>query len=348
MPEKVDLNVAPYYDDYDDSKKYHKVLYRPSRPIQAREITQAQSILQNQIERFGDHMFKEGSIVSGGESNVDMDVIYVKVESANPNSLGTVGVENYRTAFDTKYLQGKTSGVVVQVVTSYAETTSDAITYIVRNYKSGNDTENSSRLTAGEELQEVTLGAGSITATSSGKEFTIAATSVTPIGRSSIAHISEGIIYTRGFFTKVDTQELILEKYSGKPSYRIGVQISENLISSADDTSLLDNAAGSSNENAGGADRLKLSLTFTKVLLSSTTDSDFIELVRVNNGIIELKIDKTRYTQGFNSTLARRTFDASGDFVTRQFVPNLKEHLNNGIIEEFIQQRLVVTLLNLQ
>ena len=50
MPEKVDLNVAPYYDDYDASKKYHKVLYRPSRPIQAREITQAQSILQNQIE----------------------------------------------------------------------------------------------------------------------------------------------------------------------------------------------------------------------------------------------------------------------------------------------------------
>ena len=51
MPEKVDLNVSPYYDDYDEDKKYHKVLYRPSRPIQARELTQGQSILQNQIER---------------------------------------------------------------------------------------------------------------------------------------------------------------------------------------------------------------------------------------------------------------------------------------------------------
>ena len=79
MPEKVDLNVSPYYDDYDEDKKYHKVLYRASRPIQARELTQAQSILQNQIERFGDHMFKEGSIVTGAESNVDMDVRYVKV-----------------------------------------------------------------------------------------------------------------------------------------------------------------------------------------------------------------------------------------------------------------------------
>ena len=84
MPEKVDLNVSPYYDDYDEDNKYHKVLYRPSRPIQARELTQGQSILQNQIERFGDHMFKEGSIITGAESNVDMDVIYVKVESSIP------------------------------------------------------------------------------------------------------------------------------------------------------------------------------------------------------------------------------------------------------------------------
>ena len=139
MPEKVDLNVSPYHDDYDEDKKYHKVLYRPSRPIQARELTQAQSILQNQIERFGDHMFKEGSIVTGGESNCDMDVRYVKVSSTNPNSLGTVGVENYRTSFDTKYLQGKTSGVVAQVVTSYAESTDDPVTYIVRYYKAGTD-----------------------------------------------------------------------------------------------------------------------------------------------------------------------------------------------------------------
>ena len=58
MPEKVDLNVSPYYDDFDEDKKYHKVLYRASRPIQARELTQAQSILQNQIERFVVGLFR--------------------------------------------------------------------------------------------------------------------------------------------------------------------------------------------------------------------------------------------------------------------------------------------------
>ena len=65
MPINTDLNVTPYFDDYDEDKKFHKVLFRPSVPIQARELTQLQSILQNQVERFGDHIFAEGTIVRG-------------------------------------------------------------------------------------------------------------------------------------------------------------------------------------------------------------------------------------------------------------------------------------------
>ena len=331
MPEKIDLNISPYYDDYDETGKFHKVLYRAGRPLQARELTQSQSILQNQIERFGNHVFEEGSIVSGAIADIDMDIYYVKCLAANPGT-GAGLAETHRTATHGLFLQGKTSGVVAQVQTSVAATGTDELTLLVKFMRQGTTADNSFAFTAGEILEPVTISdSGSVTATSSGKEFTIAATSTNPVGRSSYANISEGVIYSRGFFTKIEAQELVLEKYSGKPSYRIGVQIAEKLISSADDTSLLDNAAGSSNENAAGADRLKLDLTFSKILLSSTTDSDFIELVRVNNGIIELKIDKTRYTAGYDNTLARRTFDSQGDFITRQFVPSLKEHLNDGI-----------------
>jgi len=60
MAEKTDLNISPYYDDYSESKNFQKVLFRASRPLQARELTQSQSILQNQIERFGNHIFEEG------------------------------------------------------------------------------------------------------------------------------------------------------------------------------------------------------------------------------------------------------------------------------------------------
>ena len=66
MSQKTDLNISPYYDDFDESKKFHKILFRAGRPVQARELTGLQSILQNQVESFGKHIFKEGSMVIPG------------------------------------------------------------------------------------------------------------------------------------------------------------------------------------------------------------------------------------------------------------------------------------------
>ena len=52
MPQQTNLNVAPYFDDFDAANDYHKVLFKPGFPVQARELTSLQSILQNQIEKF--------------------------------------------------------------------------------------------------------------------------------------------------------------------------------------------------------------------------------------------------------------------------------------------------------
>jgi len=329
MPEKTDLNISPYYDDYSEDKKFHKVLFRAGRPLQARELTQSQSILQNQIERFGDHFFKEGSIVQGAQSDINMDTYFVKCLSANPNSLGDANAETYRSTSHGKFLQGQTSGVVAQVITSSAETTDDKLTLFVKYLSQGTDTDHSFTFLADEELTEVVVSeSGAVTSASSNNEFQVASATDTPNGRASIANISEGIVFIRGFFCKVDAQELILEKYSGKPSYRVGLEIAESLISSANDNSLLDNATGSSNENAAGADRLKVGLTLAKYALTNTDDINFIELVRVNNGVIELQITRPIYNQ-IENTLARRTFDANGDFVIRQFTHSFREHLDD-------------------
>ena len=67
MPQLTDLNVAPYYDDFDQDDLFHRVLFRPGQAVQARELTQLQSILQNQVERNGNHMFKEGAMVVPGQ-----------------------------------------------------------------------------------------------------------------------------------------------------------------------------------------------------------------------------------------------------------------------------------------
>ena len=66
MPQNTNLNVSPYFDDFDASKNYQRVLFKPATPIQARELTALQSILQNQLESFAQHFFKEGSMVIPG------------------------------------------------------------------------------------------------------------------------------------------------------------------------------------------------------------------------------------------------------------------------------------------
>ena len=291
MAEKTDLNIAPYYDDYDESKNFQKVLYRAGRPLQARELTQSQSILQNQIERFGDHFFEEGSIVTGAQSDVDFDLYYVKVKTENPNSSGDASAESYRQLYHGQHLVGQTTGVVAKVISSAAETTTDKLTLFVRFERQGTDSDHSAVFKAGETLVKCGFTDAGVVSedTSSNNDFTVEQTSESPVGRCSIANISEGVVFIRGFFCKVDKQELILEKYNSKPSYRVGLTIKEELISAAEDSSLYDNAQGTSNENAAGADRFKFTLTLSKIALTSTEDANFIELVRVNKGVIELK-----------------------------------------------------------
>ncbi len=85
MPQKTNLNISPYYDDFDKSDNFYRMLFKPGFPVQARELTGLQSILQNQIESFGSHIFKEGSMVIPGGVTYDNSFYSVKV---NPDHLG--------------------------------------------------------------------------------------------------------------------------------------------------------------------------------------------------------------------------------------------------------------------
>ena len=63
MSQSTNLNVNPYYDDFDSQKNYYKVLFKPGVTVQARELTTLQSILQDQIEKFGSSFYANGGIV---------------------------------------------------------------------------------------------------------------------------------------------------------------------------------------------------------------------------------------------------------------------------------------------
>ena len=81
----LNFNTNPYYDDFNEDKNFHRILFRPGRAVQARELTQSQTILQNQVDRFGKHVFKEGSRVTGGET-FDETVISVKLQPTFGNT----------------------------------------------------------------------------------------------------------------------------------------------------------------------------------------------------------------------------------------------------------------------
>ena len=91
MPQQTNLNVAPYFDDYDSSDDFYRVLFKPGFPVQARELTTLQSILQNQIEKFGQHFFKEGAKVIPG--NTGYSQYYYGVQLVN--NFNGVPVEAY-------------------------------------------------------------------------------------------------------------------------------------------------------------------------------------------------------------------------------------------------------------
>ena len=81
MALSTDFNVDPYYDDYDETKNFHRILFKPGYAVQAREVTQLQTILQKQVERHGEHLFKNGSIVLGCELNYDNEAKSLKLET---------------------------------------------------------------------------------------------------------------------------------------------------------------------------------------------------------------------------------------------------------------------------
>ena len=85
MAQKTNLNVSPYFDDFDAEKNFYKVLFNPGRPVLSRELNNIQSILQNQIESFGSHIFKDGSVVIPGNIVFDNQFSAVKL---NPLQYG--------------------------------------------------------------------------------------------------------------------------------------------------------------------------------------------------------------------------------------------------------------------
>ena len=309
MPSPTDFNLSPYYDDFTESKKFHRVLFRPAFAVQARELTQSQTQLQNQIEKVSDHLFEKGAMIIPGEIGYDLNYYAVKLTSiASANTLAQFTTDTV--------LTGGSSGVKARIIGTDALSGSDPDTLYIKYNDSGTNNTNT-QFTHGE----------TITGTNSDSVALSAVVATCHTG--SAAQVEEGTYYINGYHVQVSKQTIVLDKYTNTPSYRVGLLVTESFVTPNDDASLNDNATGSSNVNAPGAHRFKIDLTLTKKTISTTEDANFIELLRLSEGSLQNKVRNTEYAV-LEDTFARRTFDESGDYIVRPFDIDIREHLISG------------------
>ena len=325
MSQETNLNVAPYFDDFNANNDYYKVLFKPAYPVQARELNNLQSILQNQVEKLGQHFFKDGAKVIPG--NTSFNTTYYAVELED-RYLG-IPLSDYINQVKGSKITGLTSGVtaVVDKVLLNRDSEKGRYTLYV-NYVGSNTTDNSSLTFLDNELlssNEDILSANTVIPP--GEAF--ASTGVT--GANSIGSsfsISNGVYFARGNFVTVQDETILLDQYSNTPSYRIGLFLNEQIINSDIDPNLNDNARGFTNFAAPGADRFKITTSLFKKALDDYDDNNFIELATIENGILKSQKEPTEYNI-LQDELARRTFEESGDYYIRAFNTSLKESLNN-------------------
>ena len=314
----TDLNVDPYYDDYDETKNFHRILFRPGLAVQARELTQMQSIMQSQVDRFAEHIFQEGSTVSGLEMNYDHLLKYVKVRDNDNN-----GASVNAAAFVGSTLTGTTSGVTAFVIDSIdgseAGTPNTKTLYI--RYTGSGSLGTTAAFQSGERLTSNTsLSANVITEGVQSSQVT---------GDASRISFGDGMIFAKDHFIRVDAANTIIGRYTSNTNIKVGYNITESIVTSASDTTLQDPAQGSFNYAAPGADRLKLTANITTLSLTANASTNFVERCRIKNGDIEYKADKPLYSI-INDYIAERTFDESGNYIVRGLTLRMREHLNSA------------------
>ena len=336
MPQQTNLNVAPYFDDFDPANDYHKVLFKPGYPVQARELTSLQSILQNQIEKFGQHFFKEGAKVIPG--NTSYSRLYYAIQL--DNNFQGVPVSAYVDQLIGSTITGVRSGVtaVVDSVILPEDSENGNITLYV-NYLGSSTTNNQTQtffdaetLTCNEIIISGLLGNTNIPV---GSAFasTIANNAA---ATGSAFSVDNGVYFIRGNFVNVSRETLILDQYGNTPSYRIGFFIDEEIVTADLDETLNDNSQGFNNYAAPGADRLQISVSLFKKPVDDFNDDNFILLATVINGVLQTDTKKSLFggDSGYNNvldTLARRTFDESGHYYVKPFDISVVNSLNNQV-----------------
>tara|TARA_B110000483_G_scaffold193547_1_gene230334 strand:- start:6143 stop:11452 length:5310 start_codon:yes stop_codon:yes gene_type:complete len=372
MPIKT-YPVQPYVDDFGvkdpdfnlktaEEKNFLRILFKPGVSVQVRELNQMQSILQNQIEKVGRGVFKEGPVPElAVEASLDRSISYVDVlinSSFTPSggvSLNEGLIPNLNLV-DSIRLDYASSGNFISAEVLHYQALAEENTYrfYIKYLSSAQDSQNPP-----ENVQEfsdddtIELGSALIvpelgdagTLYAQGQDIGTVVTGGT--GKAIHAHSEEGVFFVKGQFVYSETQDI----YAKIPTIdytlnaKVVFKVVERVVNYQSDKSLLDNAAGYPNETAPGADRYTIDLQLA-IVSKDSSDNDFIFIsgsedifgysTSIGDTLFLLEIDDGALVQvarpefsALNDILAERTREESGDYALDPFIIDITGFYND-------------------
>jgi hypothetical protein len=322
---------STYKDDFRDSDNYHRILFNSGRALQARELTQMQTIAHRELRRFGSNIFVDGGVVEPGGTHVNNRLEFIKL-SSNVITDGTFTQSEILNKTFT--VQAPAAALQVKVVKIALAEGANPDTLFVEYVSSTAGTSSSDPIRVGNSETLARNDAPSVTFTSASSSASGAGTEVS---------IQQGVFYVQGHFVFAEKQTIFVDKYSGTPDAEIGFKVVEQVITADDDIGLFDNQGAAPNIAAPGADRYRI-----KLLLSKKSDilasENFVYVARITNGRIsdENRVDNSYKT--INDILALRTREESGNYSVKSFTAafnsldsaavssNLQLEMSDGIV----------------
>jgi len=182
------------------------------------------------------------------------------------------------------------------------------------------------KIDTGSSITTAQVGQLDVTALNYLTSITVANAAVSSVGTGYGVTVDEGTIYQKGYFSRVSSQLEIVNKYSNTGFTKsVGFKTEESIVTSSTDTSLLDNATGTYNYAAPGANRLKLAPVLY-VLDKDVADAntDFLPIIEFADGR-PYKQNLTTVYNILGDEMAKRTYEESGNYFLNQFLVTTKD-----------------------
>ena len=295
------FNTSPYYDDFNPDDRFLKILFNPGRAVQARELTQIQSILQHQMSAAANHIWKNGAPVVGGGISVAKRP-YMALATADGTWLNRI-------------VYGENSLAVAVIDQLHDDETQPVYYY---RALSGEFEANENLFT----YDTVCDGGFDVNGNCIDNSWydptmLYKAGVITSVGKALEGKVEAGVYWLDGFFTPVLPQTIFLDDLSPTPTCKLGFDIEEVIVESTTDPRLLDPASGFYNQNAPGGDRYQKTMTLCKETDSGESNK-WMWMMDVNAGKIIQKYQSTDYSL-LSTEMAKRTFDESGNYTINPF-----------------------------